>query len=356
MPDDIDVIGAAIAATENEIFGDAFDRKDNELDESGDRSIEQMGEGLEGQNEDDDDETEVEASDTEESEGTEEKDAKSGDDKTGEVKPKSAEADAKPKGGVKPAEQPEGRVPPGRLREANEKPRTAEARNAELTTQIETERVQSRKDIEALSTRLDGLIAAIARRSDPDKTADKPQAETAPDLFEDPKGFVDGLKKGFQSEVATLQQQLGNQRVETSMAIAHALQKDVFERAFAAVGKLDRNNPDDQTVVRRIYSSANPGQALIEWHRRNETLREVGEDPVKDRGRVAVDARETVVKDPEFRKQLIAELRTEATGNGNTVFRAPKSLNGASGGRSARDVDPNAGDDSDSAVFESAFR
>ena len=202
------------------------------------------------------------------------------------------------------------------------------------------------------------MLAVLQRQQAPKPADSAPKPEVPPDIFENPNGFTDHLNKGFDAKLQPIMEQLAQQRVETSMAIAHAIHRDGFSKAFEAVQKLDPRNPDDQMTVRRIYAAPNPGEALVQWHKRNETLREVGDDPVKYREKVAADARDALVKDPEFRKQLIEELRAEASGadggRPNTITRLPRSLNGAAG--SNRGVDRIDNDDSDRAVADSAWR
>ena len=353
---EIDALGAAIAATEKEIFTEAFGQEEVAHDETGDRTIEQMGEGLEGQHEpDDDDDDEVdEAEVSEESEGEDEEQEvlKTEEAKTEPKEPVKAET-------VKP-EQPEGRVPSGKLREANEKARVAQAERDTLKGQNE----KLNNDFTTLSGKLDLALRQIddLRRTPqvaPKPVEPQPKVE-APDLFEDPKGFVDHLTNGFRTELSRRDEQIANQRVETSMAIAHAFHKGDFEEAFKQISTLDPRNPDDQMTVRRIYNSPNPGEALVGWHKRNKTLAEVGDDPTAFRTKVQAETREALMKDPEFRKQLLADLRAEANrgddGNPRTAVRLPKSLNGAQGSNLRADADPHQYDDSDSAVFNSAWR
>ena len=69
------------------------------------------------------------------------------------------------------------------------------------------------------------------------------------------------------------------------------------------------------------------------------------------------------MKDPDFRKQLLDDLRAEATGETpsrpqRSITRLPKSLNGATGQSHQKGRDPLVADtdDSDTAVFNSAWR
>lgn len=346
----------AVDATSQEIYASAWGDDEPVLDETGDRSIEGMGEGLEGQ-------TEVEDEDAEAEEGEGEESEAEGDDngKDGEAGKEGEGDDAATKAAAEKlaAEKPEGRIPPGRLRQESERARVAETERDTLKAQVETERANSRKEIDELKAKFDGVLAALQRQPVASKPVEA-KVETVPDLFEDPQGFVAHLTKGFESKLEQRDQRMESLRVDMSMQTAAGRHGEGFAKAYEAVTKLNPQNPDDQVTVRRIWASPNPGEALVTWHRNQETLREVGGDPGKFKERIAKETRETLMKDPEFRKQLIAELRGEAgdDGNGrpkNTVVRLPPSLNGARGGTSRETVDASAGDDSQQAIFDAAW-
>lgn len=324
-----EVLRDAISETDKDIFNAAFGEKpEDEVleveaqdEDAGDESADESGQETEG-----------------EAEGEEEQPAEA---KT-EDGDKPTEEKAKPE---KP--EPEGKVPAGVHRQEKERARAAEAERDTLKTerdelkkQLESGQAQSRKDVDELRTQLakvTGALEALSRQK-PNGEA-KPESETVPDIFENPTGFADFIKNGFKSEISDLNRALANQRVETSMAIAHALHKDAFEAGLAALQKLNPQNPDDQVTVRRIYASPNPGQALIEWHNRNEALREVGSDPSAYKAKVREEAIASLKADPDFRKQLLADLRAEATagnnGRPNTITNLPPSLSRNGGGRAA---------------------
>jgi hypothetical protein len=349
---EVDAISDAIIETEREIAGEAWGLEETERDTSG-RSLEDVGEGLEGQHEaEDDDELEAE-----EAEGEEESEEEAELAIAAAAKPEAG----KDGEGQQPTAKPERTlVPSGKLREATEARRAAEAERdalkAELAKAGETKTLAEKLDL-ALRE-IDNLKRAP--RIEP-RAAEPPKAETIPDIFEDPKGFTEHLQKGFQTELNKRDTQLANQRVETSMAIAHAFHKDTFEKAFESINKLSPNNPDDRVVVQRIYSSPNPGEALVSWHKRNETFARVGDDPAKFEENIRNQTREALMKDPEFIKQIVAAARGEAArgdnGQARTVTRLPKSLSGASGSNlGAERGDPHQYDDTDQAVAESAWR
>lgn len=372
-----DVVAQAIAATEQELFAGAFDKEDHVEDDSGDTSREQMKDEFEEGEEVEAADAKSESDEDKGGESDDAKDAEADDDQVRDAKTgKFAKADAakdgksedddadgeksqaaKSEAGKPDADKAagDGKVPSGVHRQVSERARIAEAeRDA-----ARAEAAAVREEVKATNARLDQFLAL--QRQQPAKVDDKSaNPVTPPDIFEDPKGFVSHLEKGFQTELSRRDQQLENIRVGSSMQIAHGFHKEAFEKAYAAVTKLDRNNPDDQVTVRRIWASPNPGESLVTWHRNQETLREVGGDPASFKERIRTETREALMKDPEFRKQLLAGLREEAAGAGvdgkpRTAFKVPKSLNGASGGK--RDADDTAPiDDSDRALFDGAFQ
>ena len=368
MANELDAaLDAAMIATDREIAAEAWGKEADDLDDSGDRSLEEMGDGLEGQHEDDDEIGEEAGDETGEETGDETgEEAETGDQTGKEQVAKAGEQETKPaaKPGEKPGEvaeikpaKPEGRVPAGVHRE---RIRAAEAERDELKAQLESEKATARKEFDELKAQFQGVLAVLQRQQPPQQQQESPKPEIVPDLFEDPKGFLDHLNRGFQTELQRRDQMLDGLRVENSMQIAHAIHKDVFTQAFAAIQKLNPQDPDSQMTVRRIYASPNPGEALVDWHKRNETLREVGNDPAAFKEKVARETREALMADPEFRRQLLAELHAEASGGDNgkprTITRLPKSLNNIAGGASASRDNTVDLDGSEQAIAASAWR
>lgn len=367
---EVDAISDAIIATEREIAGEAWGNEETDaLDDTGDRSLEAIGEGLEGQHEaEDEDEAELSESE-EEDEGEEESEDGEDEGEVDEQDPAKGEGkDNEPE--PKPDQQqqqrqPEGRVPPGKLREANEARRLAEAERDQLKGEIEALKKapgDNRAEIDALKVQVSTLTQLLQgqSRQPPAKTEEPAEAEV-PDIFENPKGFTDHLTGMVQKAVAPLQQQLAASRVETSMAIAHGTHKGVFEEAFTALNGLDPKSPDDRATVQRIYNSSNPGEELVKWHKRNTALARVGDDPSAYEERIRQETRAALLKDPEFRKQLVADMRGEAAHGENgaprTQTRLPKSLNRQSGSNLGSErMDHRASDDSEQGVADAAWR
>jgi hypothetical protein len=345
-----DIIKAAMRGTEAEIFGEAFGNDEPVLDETGDRSLEEMGTGLEGQHEpDEDDEPEAEETGDE---------TETPEPKTGETEGKDKPAEATPKPEVEP--EPKGRVPAGRLREETKRAQAAEAALVEAKARIAEAETARKKDIDALTARFDGVLAALNKQQQPAPAkaeADKPVGP--PDLFEDPKAFADYVANASRTQLEQVRGQMDAQRVEFSLSTAHQKHGDVFAKAFETVTRLDPNVQENKDLVQRMWRSPNPGEALVQWHKRNEALREVGDDPSAYKAKIAEETRKALASDPEFRKQLLESLREEAStgddGRPRNLTRLPASLNRASGGNHLRS-DGADRDDSNAAIFESVFK
>lgn len=343
---DVD-ISNAIISTEKEIAGFAWGTEETDaLDETGDKSLEDIGGGLEGQHDAEDDLEEVD----EEGEGEDEVDET-------EPKPDAAKPVEAEKPAAKPVVEPEGRVPPGRLREANERARALETERDALKASFDKREADSKAQLDLVMREIAALKTAPRTEA---KAVEPPKAEVVPDIFENPTGFIEHITKGFQSELSKRDQQLKETRVETSMAIAHAFHKDAFEKAWESVNKLDPRNPQAQRIVGDIYNSPNPGEALVNWHKRNETFARVGDDPTKFEADIRKAEREALMKDPEFIKLVAASLRGDAmqgdNGQPRTTTRLPKSLARAGGSNLGADPDRHASNDSEQAVADAAWR
>lgn len=354
-------LDAAVEDTNKEIAASAWgDDEEVTLDPTGDRSLETMGEGLAGEHEDDevDDETGGENEDADDETG--ESDGESDEDGESEDEDTSAgegEADgAKPK----PSE-PEGRVPSARLREQTDARRAAEAERDALKTRLEQAETQSRQEIAGLKSQFEAVLAAFKAGQKPAGEESKPPAKPKLSdlLFENPDGFTDELTGRVDQKVTPIAQQVSNLGVMMSLKFAGMKYGDTFKSAIEELGKLDQQNPENNRLALDLYNSPDPGEALMAWHNRNVTLREVGPDPAAFKERIAKETREALAKDPEFRKQLLAELQAQAendgTGRPNTTVRLPRSLNGAAGTSRDSFVPSSPYGDSQEGIFQSAW-
>lgn len=352
---EVDLLGEAIAGTEAEIFGEAVNGAEVEAGEGEepDRSLEAMDE--------------VEEADSE-AEGDGDGEFEDGEGEKPETKPnrddegkfaakadvsKDAKADGDGKQGDKPAER----------RGDPQVPLSAERqRRQNLETELEKERRERETERTSFKTefaKLEGRLDQVLRTQQPPA----PKAEEAktdePDMFVDPEGHKQWIKDQIKQGVTAVKQEFSDLRINASMADAHEKHGKTFETAFSAVSALDQSNPANSAVLRSIREAPNPGAKLMAWHREQETLREVGPDPVAYVNRKVEEALAEKMKDPEFRKTMLADMQAEARGgtNGNrprNIIRNVPSLNGAAG-RGDSQVDPRAFDNSEGGVFASAF-
>lgn len=94
----------------------------------------------------------------------------------------------------------------------------------------------------------------------------------------------------------------------------------------------------------------------MRWNGEQQILRQAGGDPSAYKQSVAKE----LMSDPDFRRQMLAEMRGEAErgdgGRPRTSTRLPRSLNGASGGGSGQRGDPDLNDPSDASAFAFAMK
>ena len=154
------------------------------------------------------------------------------------------------------------------------------------------------------------------------------------------------------------------------MADAHEAHGEEFVKAYEdltginpvtqqVVRQIDKNDPVIKAEVARVLNAPNPGRALMTRYRQQAAMREIGADPTKFSERVRTETREALMKDPEFRKEVLASLRAEAAqgdnGRPRNVTRFPKSLTDVSGGQSAQNINPSDYDNSEEGVFDSVW-
>lgn len=227
-----------------------------------------------------------------------------------------------------------GQIPSWRMREIREA-RDAE-RNARLAAEqkaaaIETQTQQAFAAIQHLQQQLHAL-----------QNPQKPQQpQTPPNMFEDPDGFTghwdqrlsaieNGLKGEFQREIRKV-------RLESNLATTAHLFKEEFPVALQAFESAAVN---DQALKHRVFGSADPGGAIVAWHREQSTLKEIGGDPTAYVQRKLDEA----LKDPAFLAKALEAARAQAGGQPvvtpttaqpaarpNTVTQLPPSLRSVPG-------------------------
>lgn len=338
-------VNQAVANTEAEVFDAATG--DEELENDGDTSLEEMGEGLEGDDlDEDEDEAEeetaeadkVDADAEEDEEADEEQDETVAADEAEEEEPQRDE-----RGRFEEQERPDRREIP--LRAERERRRQAEER---------AERVE--RDYAELRGRLD----EIARRQNaPPPPVEQKQSER-PDMFADPEGYDRWRQERDDRRTQELvnqaigafqqfQQQQQRARVDANLELAARGERGwEFGAAYVKLKNVidrDPNNPAVQAIRRRIEDSPDPARELFAWwdenggpEYREQVLTQLM--PHQDRG----NSRQRSTQ-PRHVTQLPESMR-----------RNPPSLNSARGGQRHEIADPEMMDDSDDSVFRFAAR
>jgi hypothetical protein len=193
-------------------------------------------------------------------------------EKTPEPEAKPPEVKPEPKPDVKPEDA---QVPAGRLREEAEARRRAERERDDLMRQMATLR--------------------------------QPVQPKAPDVFENPSGFVQSEVKPF---FERMQQELQMQREafsEQMAGTAYGTEK-VSAAKQALTDGMHRGDPNARAAWEQAMQSAHPYDVITRWHLNNETMREVGGDLAAYKKRILEEAK----ADPDYRRQVIEASKGNA--------------------------------------------
>lgn len=225
------------------------------------------------------------------------------------------EAEAEKAEAEQPERQPEqrGSIPPARLREEAEARRRAEDALATQQRLFQEEMAALRRD-----------LSLLRQPAQP-----RPEPIKPPDLIEDPDGY-----RSFVMQEA--QREYRKNRIDETFEDARDANPEGFEKAWDAIQRAPR------PVVDEIIKAPNPGKALMRWHNQQVALAEVGTDVDSYRKRIADEARQAALNDPEFRRQVLEAARAEAgqpANRPNNVTKLPPSLNRATGARSNENDD-----------------
>jgi hypothetical protein len=229
------------------------------------------------------------------------------------------EAEAKPdvKPEAKPDVKPEdAQVPAGRLREEAEARRRAERERDDLMRQMATLR--------------------------------QPVPPKAPDVFENPSGFVQSEVKPF---FERMQQEMQMQREAFSEQMAGTAygSEKVSAAKQALTDGMHRGDPNARAAWEQAMQSAHPYDVITRWHLNNETMREVGGDLAAYKKRILEEAK----ADPDYMRQVIEASKGNAQHVArpvtSTVPKIPSLGNVGAGGGDADVQEP-----SDEQLFRAA--
>jgi hypothetical protein len=209
--------------------------------------------------------------------------------------PPANAATPEPTAAAPPVKEEHESIPPWRLREIREardvertRAEKAEADAQNARRQIE----QSQRQIEAIQKELDALKA--------------PKKEPV-NLFEQPDAFVGSIEQRLTDWEKNWDARERRLRLEQNLAIAAVIHKDEFQPAYDAFVKAAENDPG---VRSRVFSSTDPGGAIVAWHREQRTLSEIGTDPTAYVQKKLDEA----LKDPAFLAKALEAARAQASG------------------------------------------
>lgn len=205
----------------------------------------------------------------------------------------------------------------------------------ERRQQFEREIAEERK----ARTALERQIADFQRKSEP--------PPPAPDIFENPQGFIESLEQ-------KMERRLHEQEANFSMKMAHRQYGKDFEAAYDRIMKVGQSG--DSASVQRVISSSDPGEALMRWHREQVVMEKTGGDLdgyLKTR-------EEQLLDDPEFMKRVAEKIRSQSSSQNGIGSRPapqvqmPPSLSKVPSAAHSGDDGDN--DGSDAAMFRYATR
>jgi hypothetical protein len=315
--EDESLLVAAMANTESEIFTEAMG--DDEDENDGDTSLEQMDDPV---------------GDDEEDAGEEEGDEE-GQEETGDEAPQEGAREPPPQ------ERPSYRLPP----------------------------------VDPSAQRIAELEARLARMEAPRQEQPAPPPQELPDPVLDPAGFREGMAAQMRAEYqqATRTAILENNFKATEAAYSRENRRDEFTLAASQLNELSfraRTDPNAAATVRGIVNAPDPGYALMQWaedtldlenfrqeqaeRNREQAARLLGVDPADLEGIAPQQAQ----RRPSESQQRGQQDRAPAQRGRGTSPRLP-SLNSAGGvgreGGNSRNLDPRGFDGSEESIFRDAF-
>ncbi|MDH4993040.1 hypothetical protein QEZ48_19685 [Aquamicrobium lusatiense] len=225
-------------------------------------------------------------------------------------------------------EPEQGKVPQQALHAARQKAKEASTEAEQLRQQI----AQMQGQIQMLNQ----------RQGAPQKIEEAPKPV---DFWESPDGYLE-------SKLSPFQQQIQQQREQFSKMLAmQSHGAETVDSAYNAFVEAARANPQAYAAeYQSIMASEHPYDALVSWHKRQETLRMVGNDP-----NAWLEAEmEKRLQDPAYQAKVLERIKGTAAVNSrsNPVTSLPPSLSRLpAGGNTAADDDV-----SDAGIFSHAMR
>jgi hypothetical protein len=161
----------------------------------------------------------------------------------------------------------------------------------------------------------------------------QPPAAPPPDQFQDPEGYNAHWEQRFQMLQQQHQQSIRQVIAENSLARADDKYGELFRNGYEAV--MTRAQEGDPTVAKMVANSPNPGEAIVQWYKREETLKAVGDDPKAYANKVLEEA----LSNPEFLAKALEKAKGVASQQPSHI-QLPPSLNKAAAAQRSDDTGP----------------
>ena len=337
-------LNEAIARTDSEVFTDAMG--DEPLEDDAGTELEDMGDGLEGEELEDQEQEEQapegkqQASPEGEEEPAEEVEEEEGEE-TGDADEGEREAPASFE-----TRPPQPSIPPRVLRETRER---ARAENDELRSQIRD-----------LQMRLDNFGRQPQPQVQPQpQPQPQPTATPRPDQFADPDGHDNWLiaeadrraEARFNARFEQMQQQQQREfetRLNENLAqTAQGPRAYEFNVAYRDLTSLEKT-PENAALVRRLTAQPDVGAAILDWWEQssNSEYIEYHRDQIRQAYGTPRNPRGT----PQ-RQNGRVNGRQPQPGQVRHEVRLPRSLSDATGGRSQHVNDPDMFDGAEESIF-----
>lgn len=225
---------------------------------------------------------------------------------------------------------PQGFVPSGRLREEREAREAAERRFQEAQAQWQRELQQIRSQLP------------------------QPEQPKAPDVFEDPNGF---LNHGVRQAIDPIQSQIGQLREFYSQREAvreHGADKVKAAYDWIAEG-MRINDPARSSIYQRAMRSMDPYGEIVSEHQKSTIYSQIGNDPQAWFGKTL---EERLTTDPNFAAELLQKIQGAVQGQNtpqgqNNIINVPPNLRRAPGARAGS---AESGDMSNASLLAASMR
>ena len=149
----------------------------------------------------------------------------------------------------------------------------------------------------------DDILRQLAAARQPQQ-----QPQKAPDLFENPSGYVQNQIRPIADQISQ-RMQLQAEAFSQQMATMAFGAEKVSAAKQALTDGMHRGDPNARAAWEQAMQSAHPYDVITRWHMNNETMREVGGDLTSYKKRVLEEA----LKDPEYQRQVIEASKGSAT-------------------------------------------